>query len=214
MSRPVGAVGAETRARIIREAEHLFAERGFEGARMDELARRVEVNKAALYHYFRSKDAILEELIAGFLAGSRESKTELLLALLQDDERRLDGAVEALLDYLGTHRDLLALIVSEATKAKTPGSTALFRYVQSSLEDALEIISEEEPDHPVLRKRAAAGDQLLTEAIFGLFLPILMYAVLNESWSAYRDIPSLRTREWFIEHYRRTLRSTFAGLPE
>ncbi|TVR65888.1 MAG: TetR/AcrR family transcriptional regulator [Spirochaetaceae bacterium] len=214
MSRPVGSVGAETRVRIIREAEHLFAERGFEGARMEELARRTGVNKAAIYHYFRGKEAILEELIAGFLAGSRDSKTELLLALLRDDDEALDSAVKALLDYLGTHRDLLAVIVSEATKSGTPGNTALFRYVQASLDDALEIIRGQDPTHPVLKRRDTEGDRLLSEALFGLFLPILMYAVLGEAWSGHRGVPSRRTREWFIGSYRQRLRSTLSGMFE
>ncbi len=212
MSRPAGSVGTETRARIVREAESLFGERGFEGARMDELARRVGVNKAAIYHYFKSKDSILEELIAGFLAGSRESKTELLVALLRDDDQALDSAVEALLDYLFRNRDLLAIIVTEATKTGTTENTALFRYVKSSLDDALEIVREKNPDHPVLERRNVEEDRLLTDALFGLFLPILMYVVLNEAWSGYRDVSSDRTRKWFIESYRHSLRRTLSGM--
>lgn len=211
MSRPTGSVGAETRARIVREAGRLFAERGFDGARMDELARRVGVNKAAIYHYFRGKDAILEQLIADFLKGSRDTKTELLVALLHDDDPALDSAVGDLLNYLFRHRDLLTIIVTEATKTGKPRNTALFRYVQSSFDDALVIVREQDPNHPVLQRQVDDGDRVLTETLFGLFLPILMYVILDETWCRHREMESRRARDWFTRSYKRMLRS---ALPE
>lgn len=56
---------AGTRARILKAAEALLAERGYAGTRLHEIAERVGVQKASLFHYFASKQdlyrAVLEE---------------------------------------------------------------------------------------------------------------------------------------------------------
>src|SRR5882724_9436991 len=57
-----------TARRIVAAAEHIFAEEGLAGARMDEIARAAKVNKALLYYYFRSKEElhrfVLETLLS------------------------------------------------------------------------------------------------------------------------------------------------------
>jgi AcrR family transcriptional regulator len=41
----------------------LFAERGFAGASLRELARRLNISQPSLYHYFVSKDDLVEQII-------------------------------------------------------------------------------------------------------------------------------------------------------
>ena len=59
-----GAVaGRSTRQRIIETALEEFAARGFDGAKVDRIARRARVNKAMLYYHFRSKAALYLEIL-------------------------------------------------------------------------------------------------------------------------------------------------------
>ncbi len=44
---------------ILRQAAVLLAERGYQGFRVEDLADRVEMSKANLYNYFRSKEELL-----------------------------------------------------------------------------------------------------------------------------------------------------------
>ncbi|MBN1773494.1 MAG: TetR/AcrR family transcriptional regulator [Deltaproteobacteria bacterium] len=53
----------ERRQAILDAALDAFAERGFKGASVREIARAVGVNEATLYHYFPSKAAVLDALI-------------------------------------------------------------------------------------------------------------------------------------------------------
>ena len=46
---------------ILRQAAKLLAEKGYQGFTVEDLADRVEMSKGNLYHYFRSKDALLYE---------------------------------------------------------------------------------------------------------------------------------------------------------
>src|SRR4051812_45339040 len=48
---------------ILQQARHMFATKGFAETSMDDIARASHVQKASLYHYFKSKQQILEEMI-------------------------------------------------------------------------------------------------------------------------------------------------------
>jgi AcrR family transcriptional regulator len=52
-----------TARRILDAAKDVFAEKGFGGARVDEIARRAGVNKASLYYHIGDKDALYAEVI-------------------------------------------------------------------------------------------------------------------------------------------------------
>ena len=60
-----------TRRRILRIAADEFANRGFDGARVDEIVRRSKVSKNLIYHYFKSKDALFVSVLADAYASLR-----------------------------------------------------------------------------------------------------------------------------------------------
>src|SRR5476649_388248 len=51
-----------TRDRILKTAERLFAERGFNGVSVRELAAAANVNIASIGYHFRSKEGLLAEV--------------------------------------------------------------------------------------------------------------------------------------------------------
>jgi AcrR family transcriptional regulator len=52
---------------IFLAAEHVFHERGYDGARMQEIADRAGINKAMLHYYFRSKDRLFHAVFTATL---------------------------------------------------------------------------------------------------------------------------------------------------
>jgi TetR/AcrR family transcriptional regulator, transcriptional repressor for nem operon len=56
-----------TRDRLIDAARYLFWERGFAGTSMAELLAHAEVNSGSFYHFFDSKEALLREVLQGYL---------------------------------------------------------------------------------------------------------------------------------------------------
>jgi AcrR family transcriptional regulator len=57
----------QQRASILQAAARLFAERGFEGASMAELAQACGVSKPLLYHYYRDKQHILFDIADSYM---------------------------------------------------------------------------------------------------------------------------------------------------
>ena len=56
-----------SRERLINSARFLFWERGFAATTMAELLAHAEVNSGSFYHFFDSKEALLREVLEGYL---------------------------------------------------------------------------------------------------------------------------------------------------
>jgi AcrR family transcriptional regulator len=70
---------AERRASILAVAKVLFADKGYPGVSVDEIAARLGVSPAVLYRHFPSKEALYEAVLSE-IAAKRESYVEAVLA--------------------------------------------------------------------------------------------------------------------------------------
>lgn len=68
MPRRIGNTKRDTISRLLDVAKKEFADKGLDGARIDEIARRAGITKQLIYHYYGSKEelfaAIIEETAA------------------------------------------------------------------------------------------------------------------------------------------------------
>jgi AcrR family transcriptional regulator len=51
-----------SREKLVRSAEHLFAQRGFDGVSVRDIANKAQVNSALIGYYFRGKEGLLAEV--------------------------------------------------------------------------------------------------------------------------------------------------------
>jgi AcrR family transcriptional regulator len=73
---------------VLATSVEVFTERGFDGTSIEDLARRLEISKSAIYHHVQSKDALLGLALDHALTG---------LEAVADAVRSLDGpAIERL----------------------------------------------------------------------------------------------------------------------
>ena len=77
MGRIAGVTAAETRERLLRAAAEVFAERGYDGTRVVDIAAAAGVSNGALYAHFDSK---AELLVAALRAHGRQELADLLAA--------------------------------------------------------------------------------------------------------------------------------------
>lgn len=112
--------GEDTRAGILAAAEHHFAERGFEAARLEDIAADVGVQRAAIFYHFSGKQelyaAVLDEVFGGAMAAlpTRGSAAE-----------RLEEALIGWIDYVAQRPSVARLILREAASAR-PGMVSPF----------------------------------------------------------------------------------------
>jgi AcrR family transcriptional regulator len=67
MARTAGSHAEITQQRILEAARELFAERGYAGTSIRDIAERLAMTKAALYYHFRGKQDVLAALVDPWL---------------------------------------------------------------------------------------------------------------------------------------------------
>ena len=114
--------------RIITAAREEFARRGFEGARVDQIARRAGVNKQLLFYYFHSKRGLFGAVL---VRGATELE-QALAAIPASQERPLERiriTLEAQFQYLAAHPDLVVLLTQAGRSEARPFAPAIKRLV-------------------------------------------------------------------------------------
>ena len=83
-----------TRRRILEAARHEFGRKGFDGARVEAIARRAHVNKGLIFYYFQSKEELFrvlsEERIAATKPTALDPPVEWPLHLFAEQEETVD----------------------------------------------------------------------------------------------------------------------------
>ena len=111
-----------TREAILNAAETVFAEHGFDGARVDAIAETAGYNKSLLFQYFGDKLGLYEAVTRRADKEITEFEMRVLLPLLEDetiasDARRfkifLETIIGGLFDYLLDHPRLTRIVVWE-----------------------------------------------------------------------------------------------------
>ncbi len=91
MARPKNADGQRTRQAILDAALDLFAEKGFFGTSLRDVATAVGVRESALYNYFPGKDALFDAL----LSAQQDSQGRAARAARRRSDRRRPGGAAA-----------------------------------------------------------------------------------------------------------------------
>jgi TetR/AcrR family transcriptional regulator len=95
-----GRRGGGSRDAILKAAERVFADAGLAGARTDAIARAAGVNKALLYYYFKSKDALYLAVLENHMKEFNRRGLEVLM--------RPGSPRRTLLEYVGMHFDFMS----------------------------------------------------------------------------------------------------------
>lgn len=88
---------ARTRSRILDAAAEVLSQKGYAGMRLTDVAKVAELQAPAIYYYFDSREALIEEVMWVGIADMREHLTEVLDALPDgsDPLQRIMAAVDA-----------------------------------------------------------------------------------------------------------------------
>ena len=102
----------EAEERIFEAALHVFARKGKDGARMQEIADFAGINKAMLHYYFRSKDKLYEAVFAFVFRRFMDT----LGAPIRDAatfEQTLRTFIDGYIDTVKDNLDVVRLMVNE-----------------------------------------------------------------------------------------------------
>ena len=113
----------DTRESILNAATQEFVQKGFAGARTQEIADRAGVNKAMLHYYFGSKDALYGEVITSTIEGFFATLRPIFDAQDTSAEDRLRQFIDTYLTFLSENPHMPRLLAQDllAGESKVPG---------------------------------------------------------------------------------------------
>lgn len=186
---------------ILNAAREVFAEKGFDGSRVDEIAKRAQVNKALIYYYFESKEQILTELIEGLIQETIRFKDQLVQTMQSSENMELffDEAMSIMLNqgfiFFESNKDILTIVLSEALKDNTRESY-LFKMFDNIYVDGIKRMQQ-------LGYGFNGFDpERITIYLYFCFLPIVNFLILGEKWAEFNQTDYQSLKETFKDLYK------------
>ncbi len=166
------------REAILNAAEAVFAEHGFDGARIDAIAKASGYNSSLLFHYFGDKLGLYAEVVKHADREMTELQVRMLAPLLEDEtivsnarafKALLEMIVTAIFDYLAARPRLMRMLLWEQAEGWQTYAKIMSQF---STEDTEQIMA-------LLHKAHSAG--LLRSA----FAPLIQLSMVLQICLSY-----------------------------
>ena len=129
--------GAQRREQLLDVGRGLFADKGYEGTTVEEIATRAEVSKPVVYEHFGGKEGLYAVVVDREIRHLLEAITSALTSV-GDPRVLLERAALGLLDYIESSTDGFRILVRDSPVAQSTGTFAsLISDVASQVEHLL-----------------------------------------------------------------------------
>lgn len=128
--------GSERRETILQAAKGLFADKGFHGVSIDDIARAVDVSPAILYRHFKSKQEIYDTVITE-LSHTRESYVDTVINRGTSFEDILQGMTQTYINSIAEDPDMLRIEMQSLLEGN-PATGDFFKNRWKSFTDYIE----------------------------------------------------------------------------
>lgn len=209
----------ETKDRILKAAEELFSQKGFDSTSVNEIAEQASVNKPLIYYYFKSKegllnymtDAILKQMEAIALSAIQNEKLKMLddqkLKADQDKlkfvnmeeadiDRYLKTSILKSLEFFWDRRKMLKIMAMESLKTGN-NSDLLFRISDLLNNGNFTAIFKEKGVQLHIDKTA------LVEKFFMGIMPTINFVIYFDSWKKHYEMSDEELKAAFVETFKR-----------
>ncbi len=189
---------SERKATILAVAKVLFADKGYHGVSVDEIARRLGVSPAILYRHFPSKEALYEAVLND-IACRRESYVEAVVASEGGFEDVLRRITRIFIDSVAADPDYLRMEMQSALE----GSEATRQFFENRWRPFTDLIEYHLAGHA--RNGGAVVDGRVASLLFQGMIREALYAKCILKSPRYRDMPVAELADRLIDLFLRAI---------
>lgn len=193
----------KTELRILEAAEMEFVEKGYDGARVDEIAKRAQLNKAQLYYYFRSKENILNELMKRNISEVEEIVERNFDFSSISSREFFEAFIDKVFALFKEKENIIRIIMLEALKSGSDNFSIfeifepLYNKIRTSVQDMG--LQYEEVAAPI-------------DYFFMDLAPFLFFTVFKNKFSNFYKIQQETLEMQFAKNYKATQLKYFENL--
>ncbi|MBG6111048.1 AcrR family transcriptional regulator [Flavobacterium sp. CG_9.10] len=151
---------------ILVVAETLFADKGFDGTSIRNIAKEAKINIAMVSYYFGSKERLLEALII-YRTSDLKSQLDNLVKENLEPLEKINKLINLYINRINTNKGIYRIIHFEFTAKKRDGDLLVFSELKKGNLNSLEAIILEGQAKGVFRKDIVIP--LITPTILGTF---------------------------------------------
>lgn len=166
---------SSTELKIFEAAREVFQSKGLEGARMQEIADKAEINKSMLHYYYRSKEKLFEKVYQLSII----KVIPQIVSLLNEDlplEKKLRNFTMKYLEVIRANPDIPLFVLHEMNKNPTRLKTFMLNEIGKKVQPFLQQIREEKELGNTVDLPA---EQIMTNIMSLLIFPFIGRPVLQ-----------------------------------
>ena len=137
------APAVDKRRRILDAAIRVFARQGFHATRVSDIADEAGVAYGLVYHYFRSKEAVMTELFTVRWALLLQASDELYERDIPAQEK-LSGIAEFIIESYRHDPELMKVIIVEVTRAANSFGATHLPEIRRAYDTVAKIVADEQ----------------------------------------------------------------------
>jgi len=126
----------QTAEKILKAARSVFAEKGYSGAHVDEIAARAGVNKATIYYQIGDKDTLYANVIHQIIGNTAQGIAQAVAHANRSDEK-LKAYINFIVDVVDKNPELPPIMMREVAS----GGATLPRLVMEDMASILAILA-------------------------------------------------------------------------
>lgn len=169
---------------ILKSAIRLFAEKGYDATGMEEIAAKSEIPKSLIYYHFKSKEDLLNTIIASFIDEYKQ--------ILHDNQVQGIEKISIYIEYLKQNKDCAKIMISESLKT---GNN------QNLLFKALTPLMEIDTDKP--SNLEIDNAHWITE-LFTSIIPSVLFVCYEENWCNFFGVSAEQAEADYFTAYHMT----------
>ena len=198
----------EKQVQILEATEELFAEHGYDGTSVRDIAHHAGVNVAMISYYFGSKEKLMEAMFTYRMAANRMSLENLVADKAMSPDEKLYQMIDDYVDRLSHNYCFHKIFIREQlTGNMNPSITRMIEQTKESNYRLIEKIVQEGQRKKVFVKHIDIP--MLTATILGTISQLLQSTNFYRRLHSLEDMPEEEFKTYFKQTIKQYLKHIF-----